>query len=76
MPISNANLTPAPYADRIAKVMLQRAEARGDLVAPDGSKKTILAASSGNTGCSLALIGTLMGYEVRRASVRFGRSPR
>jgi cysteine synthase len=29
-----------------------------------GEKKTILAASSGNTGCSLALVGTLMGYEV------------
>lgn len=52
------------HKDRIAKVMLQRAAARGDLTAPDGSKKVILAASSGNTGCSLALVGSLMGYEV------------
>lgn len=52
------------HKDRIAKAMLEQAEARGDLQAPDGSKKIILAASSGNTGCSLALIGTLMGYEV------------
>jgi len=52
------------HKDRIAKAMLMAAEKRGDLTAPDGTKKTILAASSGNTGCSLALIGTLMGYEV------------
>ena len=45
--------------------MLQRAEARGDLTNKQtGQKKAILAASSGNTGCSLALVGTLMGYEV------------
>ena len=42
--------------------MLQRAEARGDLTNKQtGQKKAILAASSGNTGCSLALVGTLMG---------------
>jgi len=52
------------HKDRIAKVMLQRAEARGDLTTATGEKKTILAASSGNTGCSLALVGTLMGYQV------------
>ena len=52
------------HKDRIAKTMLERAEARGDLAGPDGGKKTILAASSGNTGCSLALVGTLMGYDV------------
>ena len=52
------------HKDRIAKVMLARAEARGDLSGPDGTKKTVLAASSGNTGCSLALVGSLMGYRV------------
>lgn len=52
------------HKDRIAKVMLQRAEARGDLRDSEGNKKVLLAASSGNTGCSLALVGTLMGYEV------------
>jgi len=52
------------HKDRIAKTMLQRAEARGDLRDPTGAKKIILAASSGNTGCSLGLVGTLMGYEV------------
>jgi cysteine synthase A len=41
------------HKDRIAKLMLQRAEARGDLTAPGGGR---------NTGCSLALVGTLMGY--------------
>ena len=44
--------------------MLKKAEARGELVNAAGEKKIILAASSGNTGCSLALVGTLMGYEV------------
>ncbi|GMI45936.1 hypothetical protein TrCOL_g647 [Triparma columacea] len=52
------------HKDRIAKAMLDKAEARGELIDNNGKKKTILAASSGNTGCSLALIGTLMGYDV------------
>jgi cysteine synthase len=52
------------HKDRIAKAMLSKAEARGDLVDSQGNKKTILAASSGNTGCSLALVGTMMGYDV------------
>mmetsp|Transcript_20778 Transcript_20778/g.61988 ORF Transcript_20778/g.61988 Transcript_20778/m.61988 type:complete len:445 (-) Transcript_20778:213-1547(-) len=53
------------HKDRIAKVMLERAEARGELRNPKtGKRKKILAASSGNTGCSLGLVGTLMGYEV------------
>jgi len=52
------------HKDRIAKAMLEQAEARGDLRGPTGDKKIILAASSGNTGCSLGLVGTLMGYEV------------
>jgi cysteine synthase len=49
---------------RIAKCMLECAAERGDLTGPSGEKKVILAASSGNTGCSLALVGTLMGYQV------------
>eukprot|EP00519_Triparma_laevis_P000551 CAMPEP_0182499880 /NCGR_PEP_ID=MMETSP1321-20130603/8003_1 /TAXON_ID=91990 /ORGANISM="Bolidomonas sp., Strain RCC1657" /LENGTH=405 /DNA_ID=CAMNT_0024704129 /DNA_START=8 /DNA_END=1222 /DNA_ORIENTATION=+ len=52
------------HKDRIAKSMLLLAQSRGDLLNSDGKKKTILAASSGNTGCSLALVGTLLGYEV------------
>jgi hypothetical protein len=44
------------HKDRIAKAMLTKAEARGDLVDDHGNKKNILAASSGNTGCSLALV--------------------
>ena len=52
------------HKDRIAKSMLERAEKRGELRGPNGEKKTILASSSGNTGCSLALVGTLMGYDV------------
>jgi cysteine synthase len=52
------------HKDRIAKAMLTKAEARGDLVDDHGNKKTILAASSGNTGCSLALVGSMMGYDV------------
>lgn len=52
------------HKDRIAKVMLERAQERGDLTSPSGEKKIILAASSGNTGCSLALVGTQMGYDV------------
>ena len=38
------------HKDRIAKSMLERAEKRGELRGPNGEKKTILAASSGNTG--------------------------
>ena len=38
------------HKDRIAKSMLERAEKRGELCGPNGEKKTILAASSGNTG--------------------------
>lgn len=52
------------HKDRIAKSMLLLAQSRGDLLNSEGKKKTILAASSGNTGCSLALVGTLLGYDV------------
>ena len=53
------------HKDRIAKAMLSAAESRGALSHADtGARKTIMAASSGNTGCSLALVGTLMGYKV------------
>lgn len=52
------------HKDRIAKTMLEHARLRGELVNSKGEKKVILAASSGNTGCSLALVGTLMGYKV------------
>jgi len=45
------------HKDRIAKAMLENAEKRGDLTNEKGGKKIILAASSGNTGCSLALVG-------------------
>jgi cysteine synthase len=47
--------------DRIAKYMLEDAERNGELT-PD---RTILEASSGNTGIALAFIGRLKGYRVK-----------
>ncbi|MDP2727751.1 MAG: cysteine synthase family protein [Dehalococcoidia bacterium] len=47
--------------DRIAKYMIDEAEAKGLL--PPG--KTILEATSGNTGISLAMIGKRKGYPVK-----------
>lgn len=47
--------------DRIALKMLESAEARGDL----SSGKTIIEATSGNTGIALAMIGTVKGYKVK-----------
>jgi len=46
--------------DRIAKYMIEAAEARGELKPGD----TILEPTSGNTGIGLALIGRLKGYKV------------
>ncbi|GBD24417.1 O-phosphoserine sulfhydrylase [bacterium HR29] len=46
--------------DRIAKYMIEAAEARGELKPGD----TILEPTSGNTGIGLALIGRLKGYRV------------
>ena len=46
--------------DRIAKSMIESAEASGDL----RSDKTILEATSGNTGIGLALAGGMKGYKV------------
>ena len=51
------------HKDRIAKKILQEAESSGRLQS-SSSKKTILVASSGNTGCSVAWIGAVMGYSV------------
>jgi len=48
------------HKDRIAKRILESAVARKDLDA----SKIIVAASSGNTGASLAMVGGLMGYRV------------
>lgn len=45
---------------RIAKAMLDAAEARGDL----DDDPTLLEASSGNTGAAVARIGTARGYDV------------
>jgi cysteine synthase B len=47
--------------DRIAQYMVLKAEESGELT-PD---KTILEATSGNTGISLGLIGRLRGYKVK-----------
>ncbi|MBI2911616.1 MAG: cysteine synthase family protein [Chloroflexi bacterium] len=47
--------------DRIARAMVERAERRGDLT----TAHTILEATSGNTGISLALVGKLKGYRVK-----------
>jgi cysteine synthase B len=46
--------------DRIALSMVQQAEAEGKLT----KGKTIIEPTSGNTGVSLAMIGTVKGYEV------------
>ena len=47
--------------DRIAKYMIEQAEAEGKLT-PD---RVILEATSGNTGISLAMVGRLKGYRVK-----------
>ncbi len=46
--------------DRIAKSMIEAAESSGELT----RKKTILEATSGNTGIGLALVGGVKGYKV------------
>lgn len=46
--------------DRIALAMVEQAEADGSL----SPGKTIIEATSGNTGIGLAMIGTVKGYEV------------
>ena len=47
--------------DRVAREMIDRAEAEGRLVP---GKSTIIEPTSGNTGIGLALIGALRGYRV------------
>jgi cysteine synthase B len=49
--------------DRIAKTMVEMAEADGALT--PGSGQTILEPSSGNTGIGLALVAKLRGYRLR-----------
>lgn len=46
--------------DRIARYILDQAEHAGDLKSGD----TIVCASSGNTGCSIAMQGNIRGYHV------------
>lgn len=46
--------------DRIARSMIEAAEASGELT----REKTILEATSGNTGIGLALVGAVKGYKV------------
>jgi cysteine synthase len=46
--------------DRIALKMIQQAEAEGIL----SHGKTIIEATSGNTGIALAMIGNIKGYDV------------
>ncbi len=46
--------------DRIALKMVEQAEAEGKLT----KEKTIIEATSGNTGISLAMIGVVLGYKV------------
>lgn len=46
--------------DRVAKSMIEAAEASGELT----RDKTILEATSGNTGIGLALVGAVKGYKV------------
>ncbi len=47
--------------DRIAKAMVEDAEARGELT----PGKTIIEPSSGNTGIALAMIARLKGYKIK-----------
>ncbi|MFQ6082556.1 MAG: PLP-dependent cysteine synthase family protein [Candidatus Aminicenantia bacterium] len=47
--------------DRIVKFMVEKAEEKGTLT----KEKTIIEASSGNTGISLAMIGAIKGYKVK-----------
>lgn len=47
--------------DRIAKYMIERAERSGELT----QDKTVLEATSGNTGIALAMIGRRNGYRVK-----------
>ena len=46
--------------DRIAKYILEMAEATNQLKPGD----TIVCSSSGNTGCSIAMLGNIKGYSV------------
>ncbi len=46
--------------DRIAKYMIENAEAKGELT----SGRTILEATSGNTGISLAMLAKIKGYKL------------
>ena len=50
----------ASIKDRVAKSMLQKAEQRGELT----KDKTIIEATSGNTGIALAWLGHKLGYKV------------
>jgi len=52
------------HKDRIASNIIRKAAKRGELTDRNGNKKTIVAASSGNTGHALAVIGSQMGYNV------------
>jgi cysteine synthase len=47
--------------DRIAKYMIEQAEVSGKLT----PNKTIIEASSGNTGISLSMVGSLKGYHTK-----------
>ncbi|HIE30669.1 TPA: cysteine synthase family protein [Candidatus Poribacteria bacterium] len=47
--------------DRIAKYIIERAEARGELT----KDKIILEVTSGNTGIALAMVGAFKGYRVQ-----------
>ena len=65
------------HKDRIAKAMLERAEKRGELRGPNGEKKTILAASSGNTGAlrlasNLSVRPRVVRPRVVRSHILFG----
>ena len=47
--------------DRVAMAMIERAEAMGDLV----SGKTVIEATSGNTGIGLAMVCAVKGYPIK-----------
>ncbi len=59
--LEGQNTATGSVKDRIARYMIEKAEERGELT----PGKTIIEATSGNTGIALAMIGRRKGYKVK-----------